>query len=989
MKDKSNSWEVIHLPLLLAYCGGNIRYYEGASSNRFLVQYDSIYNRQSAFPLFSVYPTPAPDSSITLSSNDVQAGDSISISRVAKTYAAYTRAHYESVYVTDPDGNLITDLVGNGTDFPYNDETGEPYAQKIDCGSDNCDGSWSATDPHVFNESDTLQTGDDWKEGTYTVHFVLYDGVARASKSGTNGEVTATFKIHNLPLPPQDPPQTNSDMTTTPVGEVKADSASPTGEKFDVKQGIPTSEYLYTKVNSKEYLFRYSFEQVVGQKTYKVHFKKTYIIPPPDPVPNPDGTMPPPGEPKTVPKDQTITVKRNFSYWVIKQLEVYKIKQADVNNYALDVPQKVTIPPDYTISMDVSHSDDERQHLQMSPADPSQEIPHDYGTVTLSPGESPPADEGWNAIAEADVAQITCKNDSLNFNDNGVSKLIMDDTPVQQPQSTPKPGKIDIAKMTADPVMYKNQIHIPDTLPNQARTSITGKVTYEKVDGSFTNNPPTPFDIKFDNQWVTVHTPVVNPSYSTDDWQHNQKTHATPGVSAMILDRPFHVYMPTVAEHLEIPGYRTRDYSKYTKKRQVRFPFDVFPADGIQPILARTWIDIYSDDTLFQMPVWVDERADYQVEFREIAINASSDNAASQTYANTDLSNYVAYKSIPVEVIGRLYDFRITDVADYNWQYVFRQSDGVSPTGAKYWIGYQNIDGNPRGNTYPYRLPILPGSSPLAGYDNTAVKTGYHFKFELKTKGNMFSIDDGIRITPSFFFIKRDGSGGRIPVDLYYRTNEQQFVQVGSTDDKVQRYVVLNDPLRNVNQTAITDTANYYFDHYNTKYTNRQSYVDQYLYAAGKKTLAGNYSLLELTAPLRTFDPPAKYYTASVDAQRQYASVQHWYGEYSLPAAPYVVPAGTKLWAQGPLNDHSKVFLHDGYIIVNFNIESIQHADINHPHLQYIHGEKMNQWSMEGFTSSATNKYGKPYPFPLDYGDVVFYDADKSSRDDFGSNVTH
>ena len=71
-----------------------------------------------------------------------------------------------------------------------------------------------------------------------------------------------------------------------------------------------------------------------------------------------------------------------------------------------------------------------------------------------------------------------------------------------------------------------------------------------------------------------------------------------------------------------------------------------------------------------------------------------------------------------------------------------------------------------RGNALPYTLPIAPGKHPVQGYKNAAVKTGYHFKFDLKTKGNMFGAQDGISITPSFYFVNADGSG-RQAVDLY------------------------------------------------------------------------------------------------------------------------------------------------------------------------------------------------------------------------------
>jgi hypothetical protein len=355
---------------------------------------------------------------------------------------------------------------------------------------------------------------------------------------------------------------------------------------------------------------------------------------------------------------------------------------------------------------------------------------------------------------------------------------------------------------------------------------------------------------------------------------------------------------------------------------------------------------------------------------------------------------------LPVEVIGRIYDFRITDIGDYDWQSVFRTGPNTSTHSQNvFWVGDRDIDGNWTGNrdmlgnilsnAIPLKLPIMPGSHPNPGYKNVTIKTGYHFKFDLKTKGNMFGTQDGIRITPTFSFVNKDGTE-RIPVDLYYHdyTNKKYFVQIGSANDVVNRSVILNDAMRNVPDVELTDTSNFVAMNYG---------VTDYLKRASQKTPVGTYAWEILPWQTRTMIGP-KSIPASVNPQRALASIQHWYGEYSLPAAPYVVAAGTNLpeygRTNGGLDDHSPIFLKDGYIIVNFNIESIKNADTYHPFLRYsrLPGDSVpldNQWQMEGFYNppQATDKYGNV--FPLMDGDVVFYHGDLSSYDDFGSSVTH
>ena len=171
----------------------------------------------------------------------------------------------------------------------------------------------------------------------------------------------------------------------------------------------------------------------------------------------------------------------------------------------------------------------------------------------------------------------------------------------------------------------------------------------------------------------------------------------------------------------------------------------------------------------------------------------------------------MASDKIPVDVIGRLYDFHVTDVSDYNWENVFRKQPGSpEPTGHSYWTGLRNIDGDPRGNLAPYVLPIRPGSHPVQGFQNVAVKTGYHFKFDLKTKGNMFGKQDGIRITPTFSFISKDGSS-RQDVDLYYHRGQERLIRIGSAQDLEKRFVVLNSRLRNVPGTELSDAARHQY----------------------------------------------------------------------------------------------------------------------------------------------------------------------------------
>lgn len=778
-------------------------------------------------------------------------------------------------------------------------------------------------------------------------------------------------------------------------GVLKADDRG--SEKFDVTRGIPTSEDLYANVLAKEYLFQHRWVNMTGTVTYKVPVKrvyhKTWTIPGRASSGEGDPGTPPEPRELDVPGDKIMQVTRTYSYWQIDNLEVYKLNEAKVSNYALGgYGDTVTLTPNAYSPPTLQSAMDTAVNTHVKPA-PCQEIDLGIQGVPGGSDEPPTPDETslFQSEAEAKVRENTVNNDKVTFN----GATIMDPAPVAK--SAPQPGTISQPGMIGDLVLYQNRLTIKNTLMNKANQPTTGEITYGLLPGNINGGQDQKFTILGINS-VTVHTPVVNYAWVSDDQPHNQKTTPDPTRAALILERPFVVRIPTSGQHLDIgsyPGYGNHDYAKYFRIKQVRFPFDVYNAARSQFIPAMTWVDIPVNqlDTPFYLPVWVDE-GNYQIEFRNIAENAPV-NFTEQQDANTNLTHHVAADTVAVEVIGRLYDFHITDISDYNWENVFRKRMGSpEPTGVSYWIGGNSIDGDPRGNLAPYVLPIRPGSHPVQGFRNAAVKTGYHFKFDLKTKGNMFGKQDGIRITPTFSFVSKDGTT-RQEVDLYYHRGQERLIRIGSAQDLEKRFVVLNSRLRNVPGTELGDTARYQYTYELSEEERNQvsmaehmvRFVDQ---TSHHKTWVGRYDWVILPSQIRTLIGPKTDIPASVNVDRANAAIQRWYGEYSLPADVYAVPKGTDLELlarQNQLDDKSKVFLRDGYIVVNFNIETLRSGNTNAPHLQYIHAPLMNQWQMEGFDYSPVDSQGRSWP--MQDGDVVWYHADQSSRNDFQSQVPH
>ncbi|MCM3785261.1 DUF5704 domain-containing protein [Neobacillus mesonae] len=769
-------------------------------------------------------------------------------------------------------------------------------------------------------------------------------------------------------------------MDPVATGVIKADERG--SERFDVLQGIPTSESLYGNILARNYLFENKFTEMQGVCTYKVNVEQTWNLTWDPKTTDEEGNeVPDPQSDEEVVTEQ-YEIIRPYSYWVIDQLEVYEIDQALLQNYALPNDKIIMYPKGY-------------EGPRFTVTSSGQYYPPEIPGTVVAPGGSKdggtsrpePDSEDLSSYAEDAVDSVDVTNDSLIFN----GQTIISSNKTQE--SGPTPGKIPAPQSINENVLYEPGNIISSNKVNRANTTSAGSIGYRLLPGSIGGGDKE-FPIYGINT-VTVHTPVVNYSSVTDDQAHNQKTRPNESRAAFILDRPFKIRIPTSGQHVSYPGYGHRDYAKYVRVKQVYFPFDVYSADRRSFYPKNTWITVptLQLETEFFLPVWVDE-GDYTVYFRTIAENAPGD-FTHETNANMSLAHHAATDSADVEVIGRVYDFRVTDIADYEWESVFREQLGSSiPTGFSYWVGLNGIDGGFRGNNEPFILPIRPGSHPEQGYANVSVKTGYHFKFDLKTKGNMFDADDGIRITPAFYYVASDGSQ-RQEVDLYYSKGFKHFIRIGSPQDEEKRYVLLNERLRNVPLEELTDTAAFY---YNTELTDTERnqipfavYTENYMLSKEKESSwAGRYHWMVLSDELRTFIGPKSNLPAEVNRLRANAAIQHWYGEYSLPADTVAVKKGTDLAAysrSSVLDDQSDILLKDGYIVVNFNIETIQNGDTANPHLQYIHAPLMNQWQLEGFHRKFTTPAGGS--FIGEDGDVLYYYSHLSSRNDFSSQVPH
>jgi hypothetical protein len=721
---------------------------------------------------------------------------------------------------------------------------------------------------------------------------------------------------------------------------IKADQRG--NERFDVSKGIPSGETLYANILTSEYLYRLSARKVTGtvHDTITVHHLDE------------EGDFTTSHE----------SFERSYSYYEITSLEVYAIKSATLVNGALPggritlTPTSAYKRPDVEFVDIENHVSKGRSSLATSYSSDPQEI---------------------RAVASSNLPSLSVKSDALKIN----GKVIISENGGFFPE------RLD-PEITNANALFQSGLKIPPEVLNQSYGT-TGTITYERV---YAVNPRGDQEITFpiEGNSVSVHTPVCIDFTVSNDAVHNQKPEPIEGISGLVLTRPFTVSLSNHGSHRDIPGYGRRDYSAYVKDRQVRFGFDTYLGTDREGTFLKgdTWyslkdlgIDSRQDQITFYTPFWVDEGV-YEIEIRSLATNDNSDGSKVEEHANLSPSNYAAYKLQLVEVSGRVYDLKVTDIDDPGWEAFFRKAEGKpEPSGKVFFTGPRNINGE-RETQRKHILPVMPGKNDVPGYQNRAVKLGYAVRFEIRTIGNYYDRYDFLQIIPTFYFVDKEGKN-RQEVDLYYSTPSAPLIKIGSDRDTLTNTMKMDFKRRGIDLKEFSDTAGAMhrirggMNDYSL-----EEWVDIFPQISKNGVTAYKFSKVLLSEPVRSYLGPLRNIPEGVNTDKALASIQKWYGEYCLPADCLVVPKGTDLSKERNLTSSSPVFLKDGYIIVNFrDISVINDDDFENPSLKYT-GKTGDGWSLEGY---VTNQNG----WELEPGDVVVYYADKRATDDYYSAGTH
>ena len=481
-----------------------------------------------------------------------------------------------------------------------------------------------------------------------------------------------------------------------------------------------------------------------------------------------------------------------------------------------------------------------------------------------------------------------------------------------------------------------------------------------------------------------------------------QKINKESEITYLQLDNKFTISIPNDGTHNDYKGYGTRTYNSYQgvpkkitnwgKIKDVYLPFDVYLIQGTTTrfIPKNTWmsdvgINIASSSHEFLLPVWVKEGQDdgngnkYNIVVRVVAENCptgrESDSSLMEENKNSDISKYVATKTIPVEVVGKIYDLRISSTNDPGWYNQIKGANGEYISEEELPFGQQ--DQHKLGNKY-----------------QNAPKLGYTVVFDVKTKGRKSNNLD-ISVQPQgFYFVSKNG-GNAQEVDLYYHTTTEKYVQITPSDSRVPLNVKISEPFMKVSAQERVDSARIYKSEYNT------------VYDYTKSVNAGYFAQMKLPHSLRLcynnfaeyvnklYGNPKSENEISNDAGSRdtvIGSVGHWYAGYKLPASTIAVPKGTSKDNVKKLVE-SKNNLTDGYILVRFDLIS-KYNEWNY--LRYTGPEGLAEgiWNKTPYVPNNANASqnvtlpnGKPANIPQ--GTVVIYEAGIRSNNDYEVSGTH
>ena len=771
---------------------------------------------------------------------------------------------------------------------------------------------------------------------------------------------------------------------------IKADDRD--NEQFDVSKGIPSSEDLYVNATTKEFLYEYKYKKVTKTVSESCTVSQPYTASW-EVVDEPAHTETKNGKKVSVPatyktqtssgtKSKSYTFKYKYTYYTLESLSVYKLDQAVFTNGALPNGTVTTKPVGYTAPVATYKIYSKSDRLVVPKIPSSVTLPNKSVTGSGSRPSAPEISdsEAKSAILSKSDVKLSVRNDSLILN----GKKLLDDKVVSKSFSSSKTeieakapaptGYGEVPKTNRD-VLYKKGITIKPTQANGFYKSDNTVFTYKSVKCYKGEESDLTFDTSCNT--VVVLTPVVCYPTLSDAKKYCQLVSVDNSKKQLVLGEDFTIDYPYSGQHVTYKGYGNRNYKKYTTHRCVKFPFDV--AYEGKTIPGNNWISLEGnkDKFTFTVPEWVTEGA-YTIQYKTVPINGTMSSPEYKEF-NFQTSFYCAVNSCDVWVSGRVYGLKLYDVADYPlWEKVFRTKKGSNKlSGKNYSVGTRNRNGVSTSRNSLYTFPMMTGKHPTAKTMGL-LKTGYNLRFTLKTIGSMDTKWDSITITPTFYYVSKDGKT-RQEVDVYYgktiNNKYQPLVKLSSKsilNNKNKRYYTLGYSKNAIPIDSMKKTASLLGITYD-KFRGMQSDL-------------GTLDSVTLPYSVRLFTGTSAF--SGVSADTILKSGQSWFFDYALPSSVHVVKKGTDLasyYKKHSITFKEKFWLTDGYLVMNFKIRTYRNGKANLDYYNVDHG-CLNEWKTEGAVSSYS--VGKA-TFSLKDGDIAFFDLKKSAGTDYTSGGTH
>ena len=413
--------------------------------------------------------------------------------------------------------------------------------------------------------------------------YTTYSGIAGArnwrDKEGLKSHFDKSVYFPANPGMIEAPVEGDENMeVVTVISGINADNLSSvnrlwiSSDEFEVNRAIPSSECVSIGGSLQKYYYQATYEHHYGTKEVPVTANVTYTLTWNDGRPH--------REQVTVTK--SAEVPREYSYWKIRTINLCYLKNAEVRNGALP-DGNVRLENLYYPNVTVQKNTD-------SMTLPETVVAVDGGVIAGGTTKPTIPDGNILPLVDNEIGKIIVKNDVFSID----GEIWMNGAAYEE--KTPEPVTLSGERKQS---VQKNDIQIPGATANQIYESVGTAEYASYFSGGIVNNA-----MVSDINPVAAHTPVVCVGMSTDDIGFNQQIIPTK-YKSLILGRTFTVSVGTAGTHLDEKGYGTREYRKYVKARQVKFPFPVV-SDGRQ-IAADSWITILSESAEFLLTVSVPE----------------------------------------------------------------------------------------------------------------------------------------------------------------------------------------------------------------------------------------------------------------------------------------------------------------------------------------------------------------------------------------------